>query len=78
MSAVLSNLSKESSVVDYLQARGFRRIPPEARPLPDAFTNLIFGSAYAAAYELEHQGKRLWHIPSALRFLDSCRKVKKT
>jgi len=22
------------------------------------------------------RGKRLWHIPSALRFLDSCREVK--
>jgi hypothetical protein len=57
MSAVLCHPSKESAVVGYLQARGFRGIPPEARPVPDAFTDLIFGTAYAAAYELEHRGR---------------------
>jgi hypothetical protein len=57
MSAVLSHPSKESAVVGYLQARGFAGIPPEARPHPDAFTDLIFGTAYAAAHELEHRGR---------------------
>jgi RecA-family ATPase len=57
MSAILSHPAKESAVIGYLLVQGFRGIPSETRPVPEVFTDLIFGTAYAAALELDHWGR---------------------
>jgi hypothetical protein len=57
MGSTFSDLAKERAVVGYLSMRGFAGIPRQDRPYPEAFTDTLAALAYAAAIEIDHQGK---------------------
>lgn len=57
MGSTFSDPAKERAVVGYLSIRGFAGIPRQDRPSPEAFTDAIAALAYAAAIEIDNQGK---------------------
>lgn len=57
MTERLAYPEKESAVIGFLGASGFRGIPPESITTPDAFTSTLNGVFYAAAFNL-HMQKR--------------------
>lgn len=72
MRSSFSDPKNELAVVGYLSMQGIAGIPRQDRPHPEAFTDTLAALAYAAAIEIDHQGKAVTGA-SMLKYIEGRR-----